>query len=108
MGGCWWGAKEAVPTRLPMCCPHAHTPKCITLTRVVCAPLSLHTPHPTQAQPLDQAAGSGSPQATFKRAGVLQQALLLELPSGNFNRVQVVLEGHEGQLPKLDMYWIYR
>jgi len=39
---------------------------------------------------------------------VLQQALLLELPSGAFNRLQVSLEGHAGQLPKLDMYYLYR
>jgi hypothetical protein len=39
---------------------------------------------------------------------VLQQALLVEVPSGSFSRVQVGLEGQAGQLPKLDMYWIYR
>lgn len=39
---------------------------------------------------------------------MLQQALLLEAPSGSFNRVQVSLEGHAGQLPKLDMFWLLR
>ena len=56
-------------------------------------------------QPLDQA---GSASTSFKRVGVLQQALLMEMPSGAFNRVQVGLEGHAGQLPKLDMYYLYR
>jgi hypothetical protein len=39
---------------------------------------------------------------------VLQQALLLEVPAGAFNRVQVALEGHAGQLPKLDMFWLFK
>jgi hypothetical protein len=42
------------------------------------------------------------------RAGVLQQALLLEAPSGSFNALQVSLEGAAGQLPKLDMFWLFR
>lgn len=44
----------------------------------------------------------------FNRAGVLQQALVFELPTGSFNQLQVSLEGHDGLLPKLDMFWLFR
>jgi hypothetical protein len=46
--------------------------------------------------------------ALFGRTGVLQQGLLLELPSGAGNRLQLSLEGHEGLLPKLDLFWLIR
>lgn len=56
--------------------------------------------------PASSPAGPGL--AHFGRAGVLQQGLLLELPSGAGNRLQVSLEGHEGLLPKLDLFWLIR
>eukprot|EP00879_Flechtneria_rotunda_P032149 GHRR01035308.1.p1 GENE.GHRR01035308.1~~GHRR01035308.1.p1 ORF type:complete len:582 (+),score=254.23 GHRR01035308.1:441-2186(+) len=39
---------------------------------------------------------------------MLQQALVVELPSDSFNRILVSLEGWEGSLPKLDMFWLIR
>jgi hypothetical protein len=54
------------------------------------------------------AAPASSGLEHFGRAGVLQQGLLLELPSGRGNRLQVSLEGHEGLLPKLDLFWLIR
>ncbi|KAF6257683.1 hypothetical protein COO60DRAFT_1701734 [Scenedesmus sp. NREL 46B-D3] len=57
---------------------------------------------------LPSASPAGSHLEHFGRAGVLQQGLLLELPSGSGNRLQVSLEGHEGLLPKLDLFWLIR
>ncbi|WIA12567.1 hypothetical protein OEZ85_006228 [Tetradesmus obliquus] len=61
---------------------------------------------PVLLPPASSPAGPGL--AHFGRAGVLQQGLLLELPSGAGNRLQVSLEGHEGLLPKLDLFWLIR
>jgi hypothetical protein len=58
--------------------------------------------------PTSAASPAGSALAHFGRAGVLAQGLLLELPSGAGNRLQVSLEGHEGLLPKLDLFWLIR
>ncbi|KAF8067126.1 Gpaa1 [Scenedesmus sp. PABB004] len=44
----------------------------------------------------------------FGRGGVLQQGLVLELPTGTPNTLQASLEGWDGLLPKLDTYWLLR
>ncbi|MEW5301775.1 MAG: hypothetical protein WDW36_004613 [Sanguina aurantia] len=42
------------------------------------------------------------------RAGLMQQAIVLESASAGYNRVEVLLESFNGQLPKLDMYQLLR
>eukprot|EP00775_Hariotina_reticulata_P006404 gene6404-6635_t len=65
------------------------------------AELSQHQQHPQQHLPHHL-------QQHFGRAGVPQQAVVLEVPSGRLNTLQVSVEGFNGQLPKLDMYWLLR
>lgn len=36
----------------------------------------------------------------------MQQAVVLEATSGTVNHVEVLLEGYDGQLPKLDTFWL--
>ncbi len=45
----------------------------------------------------------------FGRAGVMQQAVVVESTSGfSYNTMEVLLEGRNGQLPKLDMYHLLK
>ena len=46
----------------------------------------------------------GRSSAAFGRAGVMQQAIVLEAASQQYDTLEVLLEGHNGQLPKLDMF----
>lgn len=53
------------------------------------------------------AAGDGSHHnPAFARGGAIQQAIALEVLSGSVDAVQVLVEGDNGQLPKLDLYWL--
>ncbi|GAX79694.1 hypothetical protein CEUSTIGMA_g7135.t1 [Chlamydomonas eustigma] len=51
-----------------------------------------------------------SPEAVFGRAGIMQQAVVLDTTdSGHqYSTMEVLLEGFQGQLPKLDMYHLLR
>lgn len=51
---------------------------------------------------------SSAHNESFGRAGVLQQAILLEVPTAAFNAIELSVEGYDGQLPKLDMYWLLK
>lgn len=51
---------------------------------------------------------SAEARAPFGRAGVLQQAVVLESLEGALGAVALPLPGHDGQLPKLDMYWLLK
>ena len=42
----------------------------------------------------------------FGRGGIMQQAVVLEALTASFDTAEVLLEGYNGQLPKLDMYWL--
>ncbi|GMH43469.1 hypothetical protein BSKO_11391 [Bryopsis sp. KO-2023] len=44
----------------------------------------------------------------FVRGGVLQQAVVLEMPNSTFNTWELSVEGVNGQLPKLDIHWLAR
>jgi hypothetical protein len=50
------------------------------------------------------------PLAIFGRAGIMQQAVVVDTSqSGNvYSTMEVLLEGFQGQLPKLDMYHLLR
>ncbi|KAI8463809.1 MAG: hypothetical protein J3K34DRAFT_494099 [Monoraphidium minutum] len=53
----------------------------------------------------------GAPPAApppFGRAGVMQQAAVLEVAGGDFDTIEFPLPGYDGQLPKLDMYWLLK
>ncbi len=38
----------------------------------------------------------------------MQQAIVLESTQVPFDAVELLLDGHDGQLPKLDMYWLLK
>lgn len=40
----------------------------------------------------------------FGRAGVMQQAVVVDVQAANYDTVEVLVEGMDGQLPKLDTF----
>ncbi|GBF97123.1 glycosylphosphatidylinositol anchor attachment [Raphidocelis subcapitata] len=46
--------------------------------------------------------------APFGRAGVLQQGVVVEAADGRVGGLDLPLPGYDGQLPKLDMYWLLK
>ncbi|CAD7698383.1 unnamed protein product [Ostreobium quekettii] len=55
-----------------------------------------------------QAKAASAIGSEFKRAGTLQQAVVVEVTQPTFDAVEIALEGYNGQLPKLDMYWLVK
>jgi hypothetical protein len=49
-----------------------------------------------------------APGGAFGRAGVMQQGVVLEAEGGNVDALDLPLPGYDGQLPKLDMYWLLK
>lgn len=48
------------------------------------------------------------PAGAFSRAGVMQQAVVVEAAGGDVDTLEFPLPGYDGQLPKLDMYWLLK
>lgn len=76
------------------------------------APTLLPSPPAGSGKAAAAAASSGNSSSTsaaggrFVRAGMVQQALVLEVRSGTVRSAEIAVEGADGALPKLDLYWL--
>jgi hypothetical protein len=113
-----------VPMLLAKCTPvhrisqtqaaHSHSQQARTASRV--RPPGTQAPRHPGTQPrhtliTTNAAilqASSAHNESFGRAGVLQQAIILEVSTAAFNAIELSVEGYDGQLPKLDMYWMLK
>jgi hypothetical protein len=81
----------------------------ITCTARHICPVSKHASvHPLLHTTTCTLQASSAHNESFGRAGVLQQAIIMEVPTAAFNAIELSVEGYDGQLPKLDMYWLLK